>query len=77
MSWTTTDSIQDAIAIVPSANVIKTTRAIYVGGAGSLIVTTANGTVNVSFLGVPAGTMLPIQIIAFTGGTATGVLALY
>jgi hypothetical protein len=77
MSWITTDSVLDAVAITPSAALIPKTRAVYVGGTGSLIVTTANGSANISFLAVPAGSLLPLSIIAFTGGTATGVLALY
>lgn len=54
-----------------------TTRGVWVGGAGDLSVTMNGGAV-VTFSAVPAGTLLPIQIIQFrTASTATLVLGLY
>ena len=54
------------------------TRAVYVGGAGDLKVTMQNGT-EVSFVGVLAGTVLPIRchIVWDTGSSATSVVALW
>jgi hypothetical protein len=51
---------------------------IYVGGIGTLIVRDSDGT-QVSFLGVPAGTVLPIRPtgVHATGTSATGIVALY
>lgn len=53
-------------------------RGLYVGGAGNLKVTTVNGEA-VTFVGVPAGTILPVRakIVWSTGSTATSVVALW
>lgn len=52
------------------------TRAVYVGGAGNLVVTMKNG-VDCTFTDVPAGTLLPISITKFkTASTATLVVGL-
>jgi hypothetical protein len=73
----TSDSILDAAVITPSATPLaKTTRAVWVGGAGTMTVTTTTGNV-VTYSGIAAGTLLPIAINAFTAGSATLVLALY
>lgn len=77
-----------ANAVTPTDNArIETTRALYVGGAGNLVVKMAdvdNPTVvgnTVTFTAVPAGTVLPIQVNcvmgAGSGTTATSILALY
>ena len=52
-------------------------RAVYVGGAGDLAVTMADGDA-VTFVGVAAGTVLPIvcKIIKATGTTATSILVI-
>lgn len=54
------------------------TRALYVGGAGNIKVTTAGGS-TVTFTGVTAGSILPIRVKRFwsTGTTATTVLGLW
>lgn len=74
------------VAVTPTDNTaIETTRAVWVGGAGNLVVkfadnsapTTAGGTV--TLVGVAAGTLLPIQVncINSTSTTATSIVALY
>lgn len=52
-------------------------RALYVGGAGTVTVV-MNGT-SVLFAGLGAGTILPIRTdrVMATGTTATGIVALY
>jgi hypothetical protein len=52
-------------------------RALYIGGAGDLAVTMHGGT-NLTFVGLSAGTILPIdaRTILQTGTTATAVVAL-
>jgi hypothetical protein len=52
-------------------------RAFYVGGAGNLAVTMRGGG-NVTFTGLQAGTILPVNAAAVlnSGTTATGVIAL-
>lgn len=70
-----------AAAVTPSATALAfTTRALYVGGAGSVAVTMAGGG-NVTFVGVPAGAVLPIRVThvlaAGSGTTATNIVALW
>ncbi len=60
----------------------KFTRAVYVGGAGNLAVIMAGDegdTSAVVFVGVPAGSLLPIRVsqIRSTGTTATSIVALW
>ncbi len=52
--------------------------ALYVGGAGDVAVTMASGAV-VTFVGVPAGTILPIEVskVMSTNTSATTILRLW
>lgn len=74
------DPIRSAVAITPhDTNELDVmTRAIYVGGAGNLVVTMADN-VDATFYNVLAGTVLPIQIkrVKSTGNTATNILGMY
>lgn len=69
-----------AFAVTPHDTnaVTKTTRALYVGGAGSVKVTMQDNT-EVTFVAVPAGTILPIRVkkVWTTGTTATSMLGIY
>lgn len=53
---------------------------IYVGGAGNVKVTTANGD-TVTFNGLQAGTVIPVQVIRVwtsgSGTTATNLIGIY
>jgi hypothetical protein len=73
-----TVSAYDAVSLSESDTAtFKTTRAVYVGGTGDLVVTMNSGN-SVTFSAVPAGALLPIQITQFkTASTATLVLGLY
>jgi hypothetical protein len=53
-------------------------RALYVGAAGDVAVTTPAGD-NVTFVGVPAGYILPVQVwrVLATGTTASSIVALF
>ena len=67
-------------AVTPHATnlLAQQARALYIGGAGDIIVINPNGTA-VTFVGVLAGTILPIQtsrVIAI-GTTATNIVAIY
>lgn len=56
---------------------IPVTRALYVGAGGDIAVTMADGQV-VTFVGVPTGVILPIQVSKVMVATvATSILALY
>jgi hypothetical protein len=75
-----TSPANDAAAVTPSdtAPLVYVSRALYVGGAGNLVVTMQGGG-NVTFTGVPAGTVLPIRCshVLSTSTTATSIVNLY
>jgi hypothetical protein len=69
-----------AAAITPSntVDIAAPVRAIYVGGAGSVVITTVDGN-DVTFAGLPAGMILPVRAVRVraTGTTATGLVGLW
>lgn len=68
-----------AAAITPSDSAdLSQVSVVFVGGAGAVKVTTANGDV-VTFSGAVAGMTLPVQVrrVWATGTTATLLLAVY
>lgn len=69
-----------AFSVTPADDTDLTyyTRALYVGGAGNVEVITMAGE-TVVFVGVPAGTILPIRVsrVKATNTTATSILGLY
>lgn len=68
-----------ASAITPNdSTLIGQTIGLFVGGAGNLSVTMADGN-NVTFTGVLAGQLLPISVkrVRSTSTTATNIVALY
>jgi len=74
-----TVSAYDARAVTLSdSTVLAPTRALYIGAGGNLKVTMAYGT-EVTFSGLAAGSILPIQVTKCfaTGSTASLVIALY
>jgi hypothetical protein len=68
-------------AITPSdaTDLDQPTRAVYVGGAGSIAAVMPDGGSAVIFASIPAGSVLPIQVrrINATGTDATDLVALY
>ena len=66
-TFTNSDTIN-----LPSPSVI------YVGGAGSVKVTTAQGD-DTTFVGLPTGSVIPVQVIRVwaTGTNATSLLRIY
>lgn len=75
-----TVSAHSAEAVTKSdSTALKPTRALFVGGAGSVKVDMADTGTAVTFTGVQAGTLLPIQVVKVysTDTTATDIVALY
>ena len=74
------DPASHAFAITKSdtVNFDFSTRSIYIGGDGNITVVTVNDEV-VAFVGLIAGTVLPIRIkrVNSTGTTATNLVGLY
>lgn len=69
----------DAAAIVKSDSAnLATPSVVYVGGTGNVKVTTAQGS-TVTFSGVPAGAVIPVQVIKVwsTDTTATNMVAIF
>ena len=75
-----TESADHAFAITPSnsVNFDYTVRGVYVGGAGNVVIVTPNFNA-VTFVGVPAGTVLPVKAVRVnsTSTTATSLVGLY
>ncbi|MEM6847572.1 MAG: hypothetical protein AAF580_05775 [Pseudomonadota bacterium] len=69
----------DAFPIVPTDGVDlpSLARALYIGSAGDITITTAAGS-SVTFVGVSAGTVLPVHTcqVAATGTTAAHLIGL-
>lgn len=76
-----TNPANNATAITKSDTdeLAKFSRALYVGGAGDVTVILQKDTVAVTFVAVPAGTILPIAVkqLKSTGTSATDIVALY
>ena len=68
-----------AFAVTPhdSNPLAETTRALYVGSAGSIAVVMASGA-SVNFAVVPSGTVLPVRVtrVMSTGTSAADILGL-
>jgi len=67
-----------AVAVTPSdSTVLDTTRALYVGGSGTVVVDMLDSGSAISFVGVPAGTVLPVRVTKVKAATtATSIVAL-
>ena len=69
----------DAAAVTPNDSTnLPQASVIYVGGAGNVKVTTAQGS-DVTFANVNSGTVLPVQVIRVwsTGTSASSLTAIY
>ena len=67
----------DAVAITEGV-AFPQCRAVYIGGDGNLVARMSNGTGNVTFNGVKAGSILPISIdLVDAATTAANLVALY
>jgi len=73
-------SSENAVAVDASSSdqTFSQCRGIYIGGAGDLIVRLKGRDADVTFVGVPAGSILPIGVtIVRSTSTATNLVALY
>ncbi len=71
------DPAYGAFAITAGAGALaRPTRGIYIGGAGDVTVTMADGA-SVTFNEVPAGTILPVRATHVTAAAATELIGLY
>ena len=79
---TVTAAASTAVAITPNDNndLPNNTRALWIGGAGTgtLTVNMAGDGAQVAFAGIPAGTLLPIQVsrVFSTGTGVTSIVGL-
>lgn len=74
-----TVSAYHAEAVTKSdTTVLKTTKGLYVGTTGNVVVTMNSGATPITFTAVPAGAILPIQVTKVLAATsASNILALY
>jgi hypothetical protein len=72
------DPAADAAVVTTGTDVPNGARGLYVGGAGDVVVITSVGNQR-TFVGVQAGSILPIRVrqVVTSGTTATNMLALY
>lgn len=72
---------ENAAAVTPhdSNELAYYSRALYVGGAGNVCVTLVGSGSSIVFVGVPAGTILPIRckLVKSTNTTATSIVNLW
>lgn len=72
-------SAAGAVDVTPSDSTIVNCRGLYVGVTGNVAVVTARGGSAVTFVAVPAGSILPVQCskVMSTNTTATSIVALF
>ena len=74
MSPDTQSTYGGALAITPSDTVLQQYSAIYVGGAGDVVVVMEAGGTAVTFKAPPVGTILPIRVSKVTAATTATLL---
>lgn len=71
----------NAIEITPddSNDLAQVTRAIYIGGSGNMVATLAEDSAAVTFVGLVAGSLLPLRVkrVKATDTTATNIVGVY
>lgn len=90
MSWRDDNVNNASNAVAPSrsarvvtpnngADLDRITKGLYVGGAGDVEVILVEDAAQLVFTGVPAGTILPLQVrrVRAANTTATNIIALY
>lgn len=68
-----------AKSVPPGTNIFAAPVSIYVGGTGNVVVMPANGGASVTFVGLPAGSMVPCRVLSVVaeGTTAASLVAVY
>lgn len=68
----------EAVTPSDSNDLPFTTRALYIGSDGNIVLDAYQGDTSVTFAAVKAGTILPVMVkrVRSTGTTATGIVAL-
>lgn len=73
--------LDNSTAVVPNDLTPLTvpTEALYVGGAGNLVLLLGGDSAPTTFVGVTAGTLLPFRVkqVLATGTTATNIVAIH
>lgn len=72
------DPAVDAVAVTPSDSTVVDFRGLYVGGAGNVAIKGKPGGTAVTFVGVLAGSVLPVRCtrVMSTNTTATSIVGL-
>jgi hypothetical protein len=64
-------------AVTKSDDTVVNFRALYIGGAGNVVLDSPDGDTNVSFVGLAAGTILPVMCVKVKAATtATNIVGL-
>ena len=66
-----------AATVTPSATVEQNGAALYIGGDGNVTISPAGQTATVQFIGLRAGSILPVRFSKVTAATATNLVRLY
>lgn len=73
-------SARNFVAVTPSDSTLITCKALYIGGAGTLALSAGLTGASISFVGLTAGMMLPVELfqgrVMATGTTCTNIVAL-
>jgi hypothetical protein len=74
-------SARNASAVTPhdTTALSNVSKALYVGGYGNIVCRLVDDSADVTFTGVPAGSILPVRVthVRSTNTTATNILNLY
>jgi hypothetical protein len=66
----------NAVAVTPGETVFPVPCTLYIGTAGDVTVTTADGNAGIVFKNLANGSILPVLVTAVTAASATDILRL-
>jgi len=67
----------EAAVVAVATPFVKTARGLYIGGAGNATLRMPNGADTIQFVGLLAGTILPVRCTEVTAASATNMVALF